>query len=75
MVNLSVSLATVATYDPTMTTPFAVVDIGKFIVSLLTSPCAVRLTVTDADPDTVVNVGTAPPLLTVDVAFLVAVMV
>ena len=75
MVNLSASLATVATYEPTMTTPFAVVDIGKFIVSLLTSPCAVRLTVTDADPDTVVNVGTAPPLLTVDVAFLAAVMV
>ena len=75
MVNVFASLATVATYDPTMTTPFAVVDIGKFIVSLLASPCAVRLTVTNADPDTVVNVGTAPPLLTVAVAFFDAVMV
>ena len=75
MVNLSASLATVATYEPTMVMPFADVDIGKFIVSLLTSPCAVRLTVTTAEPETVVNVGTAPPLLTVAVAFFDAVMV
>ena len=75
MVNLSGSLATVATYEPTIVMPFAVVVIGKLIVSLFARPCAIRPTSTTAEPETVVNVGTAPPLLTVAVAFLAAVMV
>jgi len=75
MVNLSASLATVATYEPTMVMPLAVVAIGKLIVSLFARPCAIRPTSTTAEPEVVLNVGTAPPLLTVDVAFLAAVMV
>ena len=55
--------------------PPTYVAIGKLIVSLFARPCAVRPTSTTAKPEVVLNVGTAPPLLTVDVAFIDAVMV
>ena len=58
-----------------MVTPFPVVGMAKTMMLLggvVDMPLAVRATLTSALADTVVKTGTAPPLLTVDVAFVAA---
>ena len=68
IVNVFGGATDVTVYDPLIVIPPAVVGIGNTMVDPTDSPLDGNVTETTDDPEVVVNVGTAPPFVTAEVA-------